>query len=255
MRSPRLAVVGVGLYVAVGVAWAQGRHPAVTHGAPAASAPSASASVSASVAPPAASSSAPPASSAPAPPVIPLTDAAGSDESKRKDSPSNPEVQSTALPSVAGRTVRGYAKSGVYELGGSVSLLTGATLTQASIGPTLGYFFLDYVELSFLPQLEYAKTNASPGKTRVVLLLEPSWHVQMKGALFVFFGAGVGGAYEKSSGLGLAVAPRTGINLLVGGNGVLSAGFEYVYSASPKAPDDQKSVATTGLRAGYTIAW
>jgi hypothetical protein len=189
------------------------------------------------------------------PPKIPITDVAGSPESKQKDSPSNPEVQATALPSVAGRQVRGYAKKGVWELGGSVSGVKSRSLSQVSFAPSFGYFFIDYVELSVLPHFEYAKTVTDSGKARVILLGEPSWHMQLHGALFVFFGAGIGGAYEKVTGLGLALAPRTGINLLIGGNGVLSVGFLYVYSANPKAEPEERHAASLELQAGYTIAW
>ena len=188
-------------------------------------------------------------------PVIPLTDAAGSVESKQKDSPSNPEVQATALPSVGGRRVRGYAKAGVWEMGGALSFITGKSLQQVGLAPTAGYFVIDYVEISLLPQFDYAQTAGSSGKTRLVLLVEPSWHMQLKGALFLFFGSGFGTAYEKASGTGLALAPRTGINVLIGGNGVVNVGFEYVYAASPKAAPKDRDNATPGLRAGYTVAW
>ena len=191
----------------------------------------------------------------PPPPVIPLTDAPGSPESKRQDSPSNPEVQATALPSVGGRKVRGYAKAGVWELGGGVSLVTGPRQKQAGIAPMVGYFIIDYVEISLLPQIDYAKISGAPGRTRLVGLIEPSWHVQLSGPLFFFFGAGIGLAHEKATGTGLAVAPRIGVNLLIGGNGVASAGFEYIYAASPKASAEERDTATLGLRAGYTIAW
>lgn len=193
--------------------------------------------------------------SPPPPPAIPLTDPPGSPESKRSDSPSNPEVQATALPSVAGRRVRGYAKAGVWELGGGVSLVTGPRQKQAGVAPTVGYFVLDYVEVSLIPQIDYAKVAGLAGRTRIVGLIEPSWHVQLAGPLFYFFGAGIGFAHEKATGTGLALAPRIGVNVLVGGNGVVTAGFEYIYAAAPKASADQRDSATLGLRAGYTIAW
>lgn len=197
----------------------------------------------------------PPEPPPPPPPTIPLTDAPGSPESKRQDSPSNPEVQATALPSVAGRRVRGYAKQGVWELGGAVSLVTGSRQKQAGIAPTLGYFVIDYVEISLIPQVDYAKLSGTAGRTRLVGLIEPSWHVQLSGPLFFFFGAGIGVAHEKATGTGLALAPRIGVNALIGGNGVATAGFEYIYSASPKATVEERDSATLGLRAGYTIAW
>lgn len=191
----------------------------------------------------------------PPPPTIPITDPPGSPESKRLDSPTNPDVQATALPSVAGRKVRGYAKAGVWELGGGLSLVTGPRQKQAGLAPSVGYFVMDYVEISLLPQLDYAKISGAPGRTRLVGLVEPSWHVQLSGPLFFFFGAGIGVAHEKNTGTGLALAPRIGVNVLVGGNGVANAGFEYIYAASPKASAQERDTATLGLRAGYTIAW
>ena len=79
--------------------------------------------------------------------------------------------------------------------------------------------------------------------------------MQLQGRLFYFFGAGMGVAHEAATGTGLALAPRIGLNVLVGGNGVLNAGFEYIYAASPKTAPRDRDTATTGLRLGYTIAW
>ena len=117
----------------------------------------------------AAASAAPPPSNEPPPPpppTIPITDPPGSPESKRQDSPTNPEIQATALPSVAGRRVRGYAKQGVWELGGGFSLVTGARQKQAGLAPTVGYFVMDYVQISLIPQIDYAKLAGTAGRTR-----------------------------------------------------------------------------------------
>jgi len=72
-----------------------------------------------------------------------------------------------------------------------------------------------------------------------------------------FFGAGVGSSYAKTTGFGVEIAPRGGINLLVGGSGVLTAAFSYVYVAS-RNPDEgqtEPNSSQTGFQMGYTVAW
>jgi hypothetical protein len=147
----------------------------------------------------------------------------------------------------------------VLELGGSGSLSHDTNFTQIGLSPSFGWFFINYVALSFLPELDYAKTGTAAATARYRVLVEPSFHSQLEGQLFAVFGAGVGLAYEKTLGAGLALAPRAGLKIVVGGSGVLTMVFEYVYAsnaekASADGSDAQHS-ATYGVRGGYSIAW
>jgi hypothetical protein len=181
----------------------------------------------------------------------------------RQQAPLDPKARAaalgeTALPSVAGRPVRGYAQRGIVELGGSVSFVKATGFTQFGVAPAAGWFFIDNVALSLIPQVTYVKAAGEASRVRAVVLLEPGFHMQIAGPAFAFFGAGAGVAYEKESGVQLAISPRAGLKVLIGGSGVLTSAFEYVYSANRRsgAPtaDDPKR-ATYGVRAGYSVAW
>lgn len=165
----------------------------------------------------------------------------------------------TALPSVGGRPVRRYAEKGVLELGGAVSLVKANSFTQIGVTPTFGWFFIDYVELSVMPTVEWVKTFQNSGKGRYSILLEPSFHISVGGPVFAFFGAGTGVVYERETGGGLAIAPRTGINVLIGGSGVLNLSVSYEYTATKRTAIEDGSTdphtSTFGIQSGYSVAW
>lgn len=165
----------------------------------------------------------------------------------------------TALPSVAGRPVRRYAEKGVLEIGGAVSLVKANSFTQIGATPTFGWFVIDYVEISLMPTAEYVKTFDQSGKGRYSVLLEPSFHISVGGPVFAFFGAGTGVVYEAQSGTGLAIAPRTGINVLIGGSGVLNFSMQYEYTATKRTAIEDGSTdphtSTFGIQMGVSIAW
>jgi hypothetical protein len=159
---------------------------------------------------------------------------------------------------VAGRPVRGYAQQGIREMGGSFSFANATKFMSLGFAPTVGWFFIDNVSLTLIPQITYVKAGGEVARLRTVVLVEPGFHMQMSGPLFAFFGAGVGVAYERRVGAGMALSPRAGLKVLVGGSGVLTTVFEYVYSANQKSEEptsDDPNSATYGVRAGYSVAW
>lgn len=169
------------------------------------------------------------------------------------------EAGATELPSVAGRPVRKFAQRNVLELGGSVSYIKSNAFTQVGATPSFGWFVIEYVQVSILPSVEYVKTFSSPGEARYSVLLEPSFHFVAVAPVFLFFGAGTGGVYEKETGMGLAIAPRTGIEVLIGGSGILKLATTYVYTATRRTAIEDGSTephtSTFGLQAGYSVAW
>lgn len=169
------------------------------------------------------------------------------------------EGKETRLPSVGGGKARRYAEKGVKELGGAVSITNANVFTQIGVQPTFGWFFIDYVQLSLLPSVEYVKTFSQPSKSRYSVLLEPSFHAHVGGPVFVFFGAGGGVAYERETGGGLAIAPRIGLNFLIGGSGVLKLAASYVFTATKRTAiedgSSDKHTSTFGLSFGCTVAW
>jgi hypothetical protein len=169
------------------------------------------------------------------------------------------EGTESELPSVAGRPVRRYAQRNVLELGGAVSFIRANAFTQVGVTPTFGWFVMDYVQLSILPSVDYVKTFNSPAKGRYSGSIEPSFHISIAGPVFWFFGAGVGFAYEKDTGAGLAIAPRSGLNILIGGNGILKIAFAYVFTATKRTAIEDGSTephtSTFGLQMGCSVAW
>ena len=169
------------------------------------------------------------------------------------------EGTETQLPSVAGRPIRRYAQHNVLEIGGAVAFTKANAFTQLGFAPTFGWFFIDYVEISLLPSFDYVKTFSSAGKLRTSIVLEPSFHISAAGPVFWFFGAGVGGAYEQASGLGLAIAPRTGLNILIGGSGILNVAMAYVFTATKRTAiedgSDEPHTSTFNGQIGYSVAW
>lgn len=169
------------------------------------------------------------------------------------------EGATTALPSVAGRPVRRYAEQGILELGGSLNVVKSAAFTQAGAAPSFGWFVIDYLQLSLIPSFDYVKTAVAPATGRYSVIFEPSFHVQIAGPVFGFFGAGAGAAYETASGVGLAIVPRSGVNVLIGGSGVLTAAFSFVYTATKRSAIEDGSTdshtSTLGLQMGYSVAW
>ncbi|MBI2389811.1 MAG: hypothetical protein HYV09_09485 [Deltaproteobacteria bacterium] len=186
--------------------------------------------------------------------------AARAEEKAPSESPARKEEGgATELPSVAGRPIRRFAQRNVLELGGSVSYVKSNAFTQIGATPTFGWFVIEYMQVSILPSVEYVKTFSAPGEARYSLLLEPSFHFLLAGPVFLFFGAGTGAVYEKETGMGLAVAPRTGLEVLVGGSGVLKLATTFVYTATRRTAiedgTNEPHTSTFGLQAGYAVAW
>ena len=180
-------------------------------------------------------------------------------EKPNEEKRSEEEGKETKLPSVAGRPERRYAQHNVLELGGAIAVVKANAFTQIGMQPTFGWFVVDYVQVSMVLAFDYVKTFNADAKTRTSALLEPSFHVHVGGPVFAFFGAGGGFAYEKESGAGLAIAPRIGLNFLIGGSGVIKVAAQYVYTATKRTAiedgSEDKHTSTLGLQVGCTIAW
>lgn len=142
-----------------------------------------------------------------------------------------------------------YAERGVIELGGSLAFATANGVTSLAVEPSAGYFLLDNVELSGVLSVRHISV-AGENANQVSLVVEPSLHFPLNDGLFVFGGLGIGAALYDTSAtsvdVGLAVAPRGGVQVLVGRSGLLN--FAARYSAVLSSLDGQ--VATGG---GQTV--
>ncbi len=80
--------------------------------------------------------------------------------------------------------------------------------------------------------------------------------------MFVFAGMGLGASHVSSLGTGFAVAPRVGMNFMVGRSGVLTPSLSYQYTTintdTESMTGDVTVVALTSalqLNMGYTAMW
>jgi hypothetical protein len=193
----------------------------------------------------------------------------------RSDNDPAPPVAAPMVPAggvvsqagVGGSTA--YGRPGVVELGGSLGLNISGNNRQLTIAPTVGWFFTDNLQLSGIIGFNYANTTSTVGGQSVSssasslnLLVEPSYHLPISRTLFAFLGLGLGLAYNSRDGAGFALAPRLGMNIMIGRSGILSPALQFVYSTTNlnvPAPGEATTGAVQavntsfGLNVGYTI--
>jgi hypothetical protein len=184
----------------------------------------------------------------------------------KSDNDVQPEVASPGMPSggiisqagVGG--VVGYGRAGVLELGGSAGFAFASDYRSMSLSPTIGWFVADNLELSAILSIENIKSN-DRSSTLWSALIEPSYHVPFNRSVFGFLGLGAGAAHVSRLGTGFAVAPRLGMNLMVGRSGVLTPSLAYQYTtieSNMTAGTDVTVVALTSavkFNIGYTAMW
>ena len=148
-----------------------------------------------------------------------------------------PEVPTPNVPGLNGNIVDqagiggtvGYARAGVLELGGAAGLTIAQDIRAMNFSPSVGWFLVDNFELSAI----FDVTNLKAGGESATLwsaLVEPSFHLPLNRSMFGFLGMGVGAAYVSQLGTGLAVAPRIGMEFMVGRSGILRPSLSYEYT-------------------------
>ncbi len=128
---------------------------------------------------------------------------------------------------VGGRV--GYGRAGVLELGGAAGLTLAQDIRAVNFSPSIGWFLVDNFEMSAILDV----TNLKAGDESATLwsaLAEPSFHLPFNRTMFGMIGMGVGAAYVSQLGTGLAVAPRIGMDFLIGRSGVLRPSLSYEYT-------------------------
>ena len=184
----------------------------------------------------------------------------------KSDHDVQPEVASPGMPaggivSQAGvGGVVGYGRAGVLELGGSAGFAFASNYRSMNFSPTLGWFLADNFELSAI--LSVANIKAGDQQSTLwEALLEPSYHIPFNRSVFAFLGVGGGAAHVTGLGTGLAIAPRVGMNFMVGRSGVLTPSLAYQYTTIKSdmmgTPDVTVVALTSQVRfnIGYTAMW
>lgn len=157
-----------------------------------------------------------------------------------------------------------YSEQGVVELGGSFGLAAAKNSFGVSADPFIGYFVTDNIELGATLGVRHASVGGE-NSNQFALLVEPSFHVPINDGFFYFIGLGIGAALvdtsTSNSSIGFAVAPRTGLQFLIGRSGLLNVGARYSVVLS----DVDSTVGIGGgetvlaftntfdIQAGYTI--
>jgi hypothetical protein len=183
-----------------------------------------------------------------------------------------PPVPSPTIPGLNGDIVEqagvggavGYGRAGVLELGGSAGLTLAQDIRAVNISPSIGWFLIDNFELSAILDV----TNLKAGDESATLwsaLVEPSFHLPFNRSVFGFLGMGIGAAYVSELGTGLAVAPRIGMDVMVGRSGILRPSLSYEYtthdamaSTDAEGNDDVTLVSVSSalrFNIGYSTMW
>lgn len=150
-----------------------------------------------------------------------------------------------------------YGRRGTNEVGASAGLMLSAHTRTVTFAPSIGWFVADNLALAGIfgvSNIEYADDSA----TLWTALAEPSYHMPLSTTAFAFVGMGIGMAYEKDLGGNIAVAPRFGVNILVGRTGVVTPSLQYQYvSHNTRTADDLTLALTASLQisVGYSVVW
>jgi hypothetical protein len=155
----------------------------------------------------------------------------------QSDADPAPPVPQPNIPGITGDVVEqagvggsvGYGRAGVLELGGSAGLTMAQDIRALNFSPSIGWFLVDNFEISGI--LDVANMKAGGDSATVwSALVEPSFHLPINRQMFGFIGMGVGASYVSELGAGMAVAPRIGMDFLVGRSGVLRPSLSYQYT-------------------------
>jgi hypothetical protein len=154
----------------------------------------------------------------------------------------------------------GYARPGVWEVGGSAGLMIAPDVRDINLSPSLGWFVADNLELSGIMSVSNVKAR-DQSATVWTALVEPSYHIPVNRTTFAFLGMGIGAAYERHLGTGIAVAPHLGMNFLVGRSSILTPSLSYEYTTQTHASSDMDNMTLLSvsqalrINVGYTAMW
>lgn len=143
-----------------------------------------------------------------------------------------PAMEPTAPVVVDDTKVEGtltYGRAGVRELGAAAGLSIAQDIRAVNFSPSFGWFINDNFELSGILDVTNLKAG-SASSTMWSALAEPSFHLPFNRSMFGFVGMGIGAAYVDELGTGLAVAPRVGMDFMVGRSGILRPSLSYEYT-------------------------
>jgi len=161
-----------------------------------------------------------------------------------------------------------YATKGTIELGGAVSFSSttavsnGTTADQSStlfqFMPYGNYYITDGFSLGLSPGIDILKyAGASDSYKLYAVFFVPGYAFITKSNMYPFIEGMVGYTAMKvgSSDLsGISFGGKGGVKLLVGSNGIITAGLSYMlFNLSPKGADKRSGYNNIAFSFGYSI--
>lgn len=178
----------------------------------------------------------------------------------------NPVEDTIEYAGVGSQTA--YSERGVGEFGGSASFTLSSDVLSLSADPQIGYFLWDNLQLSGILGVRHLSVE-DENSNRFSLMVEPSAHIPISANDDIFWmgGLGVGAAFgndvDRDPGLeaGFALAPRTGVQFLLGRSGLLNLGARYsaIFTDVDTNVGPVQGQAVLGfantfdIQAGYTV--
>jgi hypothetical protein len=165
-------------------------------------------------------------------PPVKETDHAGANDVPTPPGGPPPDVRAPDEVEVAKNAGVGsplaYASRSVVEVGGVLAFRHQSETTSFRVSPSIGYFFIDNVELTLFPDLIITRIKGDDGEDgegaqtdwSIGAVLEPSYHLPFSDRLFAFAGLGIGVNYAEDPGVDLLFRPRVGLDVLVGRSGI-----------------------------------
>jgi hypothetical protein len=193
-------------------------------------------------------------------PDVKETDHAGANETPTPPGGPPPDVRAPEEVEVARNAGVGsalaYASRSVVEVGGVLAFRHQSDTTLFRVSPSIGYFFIDNLQLTLFPELIITRIGADDAAVgegaqtdfTVGAVLEPSYHVPFNDRLLGFAGLGVGLNYAEDPGIDFLFRPRLGLDVLVGRSGI----FKPAAFMDVGAND---GLSAGGLEAGFTVMW
>jgi hypothetical protein len=146
-----------------------------------------------------------------------------------------------------------YASATVLEVGGSGSLNVAGDQLFMRMAPTVGWFVLDGLQLSYTHEIYFAK-HAAEHRLATAVLIGGSAHFRINDRLLVATGADCGALYNGEQ-WGVEAKPTFTLDILVGRSAVLHPGVSLAWSSVDAIDAAGSRFAGEHLLFGFTIGY
>lgn len=146
-----------------------------------------------------------------------------------------------------------YASATVLEVGGSGSLSAAGDQLFMRMAPTVGWFVLDGLQLSYTHEI-YVTRRASEYEVATAVLLGGSAHFRLNDRLLVATGTDCGALYNGKQ-WGVEVRPTFTLDILVGRSAVLHPGILLAWSSVDPIDTAGRRFADQHLMFGFSIGY